>query len=33
MSHPELPGAGVILAEAFKLAADVFGGLWPERRR
>ena len=32
MSHQEMPGAGVIVAEAFKLGAETFGGLWPERR-
>jgi len=31
-SHPDVPGAGVVLAEAFKLGAEAFGGLWPDRR-
>jgi hypothetical protein len=31
--HPSVVGEGVTLAEAFKLGADTFGGLWPERRR
>ncbi|PYO52864.1 MAG: hypothetical protein DMD83_24970 [Candidatus Rokuibacteriota bacterium] len=32
-AHPEAPGAGTTVAEAFKLGARIFGGLLGGERR